>query len=136
MTAYLIVNYDVDNPELYGEYQQGAVGALQVGSASKLVVLDPDRETGEVSSRGNRWGGGFRPTLSPDGRWLVYGSRHIADTGLRIRDLESGEERWLAWPVQRDDHRFESLAIYGDPIAQFLERNFRRHPMHPHAILS
>ena len=62
-----------------------------------------DRETGEVSSRSNRWGGGFRPTLSPDGRWVVYGSRHIADTGLRIRDLESGEERWLAWPVQRDD---------------------------------
>src|SRR5690606_9948721 len=23
--------------------------------------------------------------------------------GLRIRDLRTGEERWLAWPVQRDD---------------------------------
>ena len=62
-----------------------------------------DRESGEVSSRGDRWGGSFRPTLSPDGRWLVYGSRHIADTGLRIRDLDTGEERWLAWPVQRDN---------------------------------
>lgn len=62
-----------------------------------------DRETGEVSGRSDRWGGAFRPTLSPDGRWLVYASRHIADTGLRIRDLETGEERWLAWPVQRDD---------------------------------
>ena len=62
-----------------------------------------DRDTGELATRSDRWGGGFRPTLSPDGRWLVYGSRHIADTGLRIRDLESGDERWLAWPVQRDD---------------------------------
>lgn len=62
-----------------------------------------DRDTGEISGRSDRWGGGFRPTLSPDGRWLVYASRHIADTGLRIRDLETGGERWLAWPVQRDD---------------------------------
>ncbi len=62
-----------------------------------------DRETGESYTRSSRWGSGFRPTLSPDGRWLVYGTRHDADTGLRIRDLDSGEERWLAYPVQSDD---------------------------------
>lgn len=62
-----------------------------------------DRETGDVSSRSNRYGGAFRPTLSPDGRWMVYGSRHIAETGLRIRDMDSGDERWLAFPVQRDE---------------------------------
>ncbi|NNK63484.1 MAG: amidohydrolase family protein, partial [Gemmatimonadetes bacterium] len=62
-----------------------------------------DRDTGRISGRSDRWGGAFRPTPSPDGRWLVYASRHIADTGLRLRDLETGEERWLAWPVQRDD---------------------------------
>ena len=45
-------------------------------------------------------GSGVRPTLSPDGRWLVYGTRHDFHTGLRIRDLESGDERWLAYPVQ------------------------------------
>ena len=62
-----------------------------------------DRETGESASRSFRYGGAFRPVLSPDGRWLVYGSRHVAETGLRIRDLESGDERWLVFPVQRDD---------------------------------
>ena len=67
-----------------------------------------DRETGESTTRSFRYGGAFRPALSPDGRWLVYGSRHVADTGLRIRDLESGDERWLVFPVQRDDQ--ESLA--------------------------
>ena len=67
-----------------------------------------DRETGESATRSFRYGGAFRPALSPDGRWLVYGSRHVADTGLRIRDLESGDERWLVFPVQRDDQ--ESLA--------------------------
>lgn len=62
-----------------------------------------DRETGESTTQTFRWGGGFRPTVSPDGRWLVYGSRHESQTGLRIRDLETGEEEWLAYPVQRDE---------------------------------
>jgi Tol biopolymer transport system component len=62
-----------------------------------------DRETGTFSLRATRWGSAFRPTLSPDGKWLVYGTRHDQQTGLKIRDLESGEERWLAYPVQRDD---------------------------------
>jgi Tol biopolymer transport system component len=62
-----------------------------------------DRETGERYTRSSRFGSGLRPTISPDGQWLVYGTRHDAQTGLRIRDLMSGEERWLAYPVQRDD---------------------------------
>jgi Tol biopolymer transport system component len=62
-----------------------------------------DRETGEFSIRATRWGSAFRPTLSPDGKWLVYGTRHDQQTGLRLRDLESGDERWLVYPVQRDD---------------------------------
>ena len=62
-----------------------------------------DRETGEVYGRSSRYGSAFRPTLSPDGRWLVYGTRHDQETGLILRDLESGAERWLAYPVQHDD---------------------------------
>ncbi len=62
-----------------------------------------DRETGETYTRSSRYGSGVRPTVSPDGRWLVYGTRHEDQTGLRLRDLESGEERWLAYPVQHDD---------------------------------
>jgi Tol biopolymer transport system component len=71
------------------------------GGAYQIHVYD--RETGTFSVRATRWGSAFRPTLSPDGKWLVYGTRHDQQTGLRIRDLESGEERWLAYPVQRDD---------------------------------
>ncbi len=62
-----------------------------------------DRETGLSSLMSNRYGSGFRPQVSPDGRWLVYGTRHDAATGLRIRELATGNERWLAWPVQRDE---------------------------------
>ena len=67
-----------------------------------------DRQTGEVSQRSSRYGSAFRPTLSPDGKWLAYGTRHEDKTGLRLRDLDTGDERWLAYPVQRDDQ--ESIA--------------------------
>ena len=67
-----------------------------------------DRETGRDFVRTSRYGSAFRPTLSPDGRWLVYGTRHEDVTALRVRDLQTGDERWLAHPVQRDD--IESIA--------------------------
>ena len=67
-----------------------------------------DRETGETFGRTARYGSAFRPTLSPDGKWLVYGTRHENQTGLRIRDLGTGSERWLAYPVTRDEQ--ESIA--------------------------
>ncbi|MGH2386506.1 MAG: amidohydrolase family protein, partial [Candidatus Limnocylindria bacterium] len=67
-----------------------------------------DRETGTRTTMSARYGSAFRPALSPDGKLLAYASRHDADTGLRLRDMETGEERWLAYPIQRDDQ--ESVA--------------------------
>jgi Tol biopolymer transport system component len=67
----------------------------------QLAVFD--RRMGTRTQMSAGYGSGFRPALSPDGRWLVYGSRYEAETGLRIRDLTTGDERWLAYPVQRDD---------------------------------
>jgi len=48
-------------------------------------------------------GSGVRPLLSPDGGSMVYGTRFDAATGLRLRDLRTGEDRWLKVPVTRDD---------------------------------
>ena len=62
-----------------------------------------DRETGTVTAMSARYGSGFRPALSPDGVWLTYASRQDAETGLRLRELATGEERWLAYPIQRDE---------------------------------
>ncbi|MGH7618729.1 MAG: amidohydrolase family protein [Gemmatimonadaceae bacterium] len=62
-----------------------------------------DRESGQTSVRETRWGSAFRPALSPDGKWLVYGTRYVSETRLRLRDLRTGDERWLVYPVQRDD---------------------------------
>jgi len=67
-----------------------------------------DRETGSMTTMTSRYGSAFRPALSPDGKWLAYGTRHDSETGLRLRDLATGEESWLAYPIQRDDQ--ESIA--------------------------
>lgn len=71
----------------------------QIGQYQLAVY---DRETEEIHPYSNTQGGGLRPVLSPDGRWLVYASRYHAETGLRVRDLTTGEERWLLYPVQLD----------------------------------
>lgn len=68
-----------------------------------------DRLSGRLTVQTARHGGGFRPTLSPDARWLVYGTRHVGETALRLRDLETGEERWLAYPVQRDEQESRAM---------------------------
>lgn len=70
-----------------------------------------DRETGKIATQSARYGSAFTPTLSPDGKWLVYGTRWNDQTGLRARNLESGDEKWLAYPVQRDEQ--ESIAPLG-----------------------
>lgn len=62
-----------------------------------------DRETGDVTQVTNAQGSAIRPALSPDGKWMVFGTRHKAQTGLRVRNLDTGAERWLAYPVTRDD---------------------------------
>jgi len=70
-----------------------------------------DRKTARTSSLTSRYGSAFTPVLSNDGNWLVYGTRYEDKTGLVIRELKTGNERWLAYPVQRDDQ--ESIAVSG-----------------------
>jgi len=70
-----------------------------------------DMEDGDMEVITTRYGSAFTPTLSRDGKWLVYGSRFEAETGLVLRNLVTGKERWLAYPVQRDEQ--ESIAPLG-----------------------
>jgi Tol biopolymer transport system component len=79
-----------------GDWQYNALGPQY-----QLHVWD--KETGRTSQMSTRFGSGFRPALSPDGTYLVYGTRFETKTGLRIRNLETQAEEWLAFPVQRDD---------------------------------
>ncbi len=79
-----------------GDWQYNAIGAQY-----QLYVWD--KENGRTSQMTTRFGSGVRPALSPDGTYLVYATRFETKTGLRIRNLQTQEEKWLAFPVQRDD---------------------------------
>lgn len=66
-------------------------------------IVRHDLQTGAKDRLTQADGSAFRPLLSPDGSQLVYGTRYQQRTGLRIRDLASGEDRWLAYPVEHDE---------------------------------
>lgn len=61
-----------------------------------------DRNTGEIDGVTQGEGGGVKPMVSPDGKTLVYLSRKETKTGIRVRDLTSGADHMIAWPIQRD----------------------------------
>jgi Tol biopolymer transport system component/imidazolonepropionase-like amidohydrolase len=62
-----------------------------------------DRETSEVSRITNTQGSAIRPVISPDGKNLTYATRFETKTALRVRNLETSQERWLVNNVTRDD---------------------------------
>lgn len=88
-----------------------------------------DREDAKIKTIASRYGSAFTPVLSKDGKWLAFGSRYEDKTGLVLRNLENGDEQWLAYPVQRDDQ--ESMATMGvlpgmsfTPDSKFLVASF------------
>src|SRR5215813_4228225 len=62
-----------------------------------------DRDTSETATVTNTQGSAMRPAISPDGKSLVYATRYETKTALRVRDLETNQERWLINNVTRDD---------------------------------
>lgn len=67
-----------------------------------FVVQRRDLRSGETEQVVTAPGGALRPVLSPDGRSIVYGTRHDGRTGLRIRNLVTGDDRWLLYPIDHD----------------------------------
>ncbi len=62
-----------------------------------------DRKTGDEDIIIEQPTSAMRPLISPDGEKLLYVSRYETETGLRLRDLHSGEDRWVKYPITRDD---------------------------------
>jgi Tol biopolymer transport system component len=60
-----------------------------------------DRRTGEIRQVTDAAGFAFRPGLTPDGKTLLYFTTFRNQGGLRARDLETGRERWIAFPVDK-----------------------------------
>ncbi|WP_293851901.1 amidohydrolase family protein [Steroidobacter sp.] len=63
-----------------------------------------DLRTGKDEEIINSLGEAMQPALSHDGRRMVYASRYLNQTGLRIRELSSGDDRWLSYPIDHDGH--------------------------------
>jgi imidazolonepropionase-like amidohydrolase/Tol biopolymer transport system component len=62
-----------------------------------------DRRTGDEDVITWNQGSAVRPVLSRDGTEMIYGTRRDGKTALRLRNLNTGSDRWLKYPVQRDD---------------------------------
>ncbi len=91
-------------------YFAALTGALSYDSVPEWKIRRRDLASGEESvvmpepanRRGGAAGAFFRPVVSPDGKTLAYATRHDGGTALHVRDLETGADRRLAFPVQRD----------------------------------
>lgn len=77
-----------------------------------------DLRTGRIETLTEGRGGGTRPLLSPDGRLLVYATRHEKRTALRVRDLHDGTDRQLVWPVQQDRQDY-GRPLRGDHLPNY-----------------
>ncbi len=64
-----------------------------MGPQAKLMKVD--LLNGDIDTITNRSEPAFRPQLSDDGLWLAYGALDAGKTGLRLRNLKTGDERWL-----------------------------------------
>ncbi len=82
-------------------------GQLASGTAAsglnRWQVVRLDMRTGDADVLTQAEGSAMRPLVSPDGTLLVYATRHETRTGLRVRHLATGEDRWLKWPLDRDE---------------------------------
>src|SRR6267378_4542145 len=62
-----------------------------------------DRKTGDEDVLLQQLESSFRPVLSPDGTQILYVTRYETESGLRIRNLQTGDDRWVKYPITRDD---------------------------------
>jgi imidazolonepropionase-like amidohydrolase/Tol biopolymer transport system component len=65
--------------------------------AQTTIVAEPDGPRTPLNP-----GAFFRPALSPDGRLLAYAARLEGKTELRLRDLTTGADKRLAYPIEHD----------------------------------
>ncbi|RNC79837.1 MAG: amidohydrolase [Winogradskyella sp.] len=101
--------FSADGNHIYFSSRRGAWNYN--AQLPQYQILSYNRKDGETETITSRYGSAFTPTFSNDGNWMVYGSRFEEHTGLVLRNLKTGDERWLAYPVQRDEQ--ESIAPLG-----------------------
>jgi Tol biopolymer transport system component len=93
--------YSPDGRYLYYARKSGGFAYNMTLPAWQIARRDLSLGTEDILTQAQ--GSAFRPQLSPDGNLLVYGTRYEHRTGLRVRDLRTGEDDWLVYPVQHDE---------------------------------
>jgi CubicO group peptidase (beta-lactamase class C family)/Tol biopolymer transport system component/ketosteroid isomerase-like protein len=73
---------------------------VRAGAASAVVRRDPATNRDEPVTLEEFTA--MAPVTSADGKWLVYAAQSRGKTGLRVRDLATATERWLAYPIERN----------------------------------
>jgi len=71
-----------------------------------------DRKTGDEDDLIHQIKSAFRPLLSPDGKQVLYVTRYETESGLRLRNLESGEDRWVKYPSRATIRNRSSPATF------------------------
>jgi Tol biopolymer transport system component/imidazolonepropionase-like amidohydrolase len=85
-----------------GEVAWTRDGRFIYAFADHLSRIDVAQGTSEaVSEREQR---GFRPVISPDGRWMVFATQLENQTGLRLLDVATQKLRWLIYPLPDRDN--------------------------------
>lgn len=69
----------------------------------RAFIIRLDLATGKEHRVTFRVTNAMKPVLSPDGRLFVYATQHEGTTALRVLELATGTDRWLRFPLQRDE---------------------------------
>jgi Tol biopolymer transport system component len=99
---YLGPAFGSDPRFVFAALRRPFVDWAQTDAFWQLIRLDRSDNSVRLETSPKRGNVGFRPLLSPDGRYLVYGSNNDPHTGLRLRDLKDDREEWLVPSTQRD----------------------------------
>ena len=89
-----------DGKSLYYSAKSRAAATLYF--TPNWILHRRNLETGATQEVVRAPGGALRPVISPSGREIVYGTRYDGKTGLRVRSLATGEDRWLLYPIDQD----------------------------------
>ncbi len=74
-----------------------AAAPRQHGDATgpRAEIMKINLQSGRTDPVSSHSAPAFKPQLSKDNKWLAYGAVHANTTGLRLRNMESGDDRWL-----------------------------------------
>lgn len=87
---------DSENGGFYFSSVTPRAYGMRKGATSSIKFYNNETQLTEtvLLDKGNA----MKPSISKDGKWLAYGAMSTGKTGLRLRNMEIGREKWLVFP--------------------------------------